>query len=189
MGRPGGTTAFTTAQGKLVEWCRVYRQSETHYVLLCNQSRGTQLHAWIEKYIIIEDVEVKDASGTIPTLEFGEESSQRFEDLESRGRLPPSGTSIREVAALSQVGIGSVASTVLPQNADSARTFEDPQWRTIAAIWRDEAGYQPPELTCFMTPLVGMPVATLDKGYFHRLDSYDKVARGTRVLSSTRMQS
>ena len=109
------TTAFTTAQGKLVEWCRVYRQSETHYVLLCNQSRGTQLHAWIEKYIIIEDVEVEDVSGDYLYLEFGEESSQRFEDLgaEALRLSPPIGTPFEKKCSIPSRDQRVVAWTVL----------------------------------------------------------------------------
>ena len=64
-------TAFTTAQGKLVEWCRVYRQSQEKFLIICHETRGKQLHEWIEKYIIIEDVAVHDISDEFICLEVG----------------------------------------------------------------------------------------------------------------------
>ena len=34
------TTAFTTAQGKLVEWCRILRVEAERYLLVCNKIKG-----------------------------------------------------------------------------------------------------------------------------------------------------
>ena len=174
------TTAFTTAQGKLVEWCRVYRQTETRYLILCHQSRGTQLHEWIEKYIIIEDVEVTDVSDAYLYLEFGEQSSQRFEDLGAEAiRLsPPIGSSIREEMLYPKSGSESArlkdAATGTPMSREVLRILSGEP----SPHFEYHKDTNPLELNLLHDAIGWNAGCYIGQEVISRLDSYDKVARG-----------
>jgi|MDSW01.2.fsa_nt_gb folate-binding protein YgfZ len=56
-----GLTAFTSNQGKMLDWC-VAIQSSKGFLVRCSKGRGLKIKEWIEKYIIMEDANVSDVS-------------------------------------------------------------------------------------------------------------------------------
>lgn len=56
-----GLTAFTTNQGKMLDWCTAL-STEDSFVLRCSKGRGPKIKEWIEKYIIMEDATIRDVS-------------------------------------------------------------------------------------------------------------------------------
>ena len=49
-----GLTAFTTNQGKMLDWCTALSTADG-LMLRCSQGRGAKIKEWIEQYIIMED--------------------------------------------------------------------------------------------------------------------------------------
>ncbi|MEC9464969.1 MAG: hypothetical protein VX834_04240 [Myxococcota bacterium] len=58
--RPGHLewTVFTTSQGKMVDWVAVYSLDDG-LLLRVSEGRDTELADWLDRYIIMEDVEVE----------------------------------------------------------------------------------------------------------------------------------
>ena len=56
-----GLTAFTTNQGKMLDWCTAL-STEDGFVLRCSKGRGPKIKEWVEKYIIMEDATIRDVS-------------------------------------------------------------------------------------------------------------------------------
>ncbi len=56
-----GLTAFTSNQGKMLDWC-VAIQSSKGFLVRCSKGRGLKIKEWIEQYIIMEDANVSDVS-------------------------------------------------------------------------------------------------------------------------------
>ena len=56
-----GLTAFTTNQGKMLDWCTALSTADG-LMLRCSKGRGTKIKEWIEQYIIMEDATIRDVS-------------------------------------------------------------------------------------------------------------------------------
>ena len=173
-------TAFTTAQGKLVEWCRVYRQSEQDFLVICHESRGTQLHEWIDKYIIIEDVEVHDVSETYIYVEVGVDAALRLEELDVEGlRIsPPAGMLLREELLFNR----STTNVAQVESAINGTSESRELLRILSGEPSPHFEYQkdinPLELNLLSDAIGWNKGCYIGQEVISRLDSYDKVARG-----------
>ena len=56
-----GLTAFTTNQGKMLDWC-IALSTEDGFMLRCSKGRGPKIKEWVEKYIIMEDATIREVS-------------------------------------------------------------------------------------------------------------------------------
>ena len=181
------STAFTTAQGKLVEWCRIYRVSAEEFLLVCHGSRGEQLREWIEKYIIIEEVEVSDVSNEFLTLECGAEApdSELLEGTEVLRVSTPPGAMLRyEVLYPSSGPNLAGVEGLVSGNAESRELL-----RLIAGQPSPHLEYQkdtnPLELNLLHDAIGWNKGCYIGQEVISRMDSYDKVARGIIGFEST----
>ncbi|MEJ2543498.1 MAG: glycine cleavage T C-terminal barrel domain-containing protein [Calditrichaceae bacterium] len=54
-------TVFITPKGRIVDYCRVIKQ-EPEYIIISSYVDCTNLMGWINRFLILEDVDIKDAS-------------------------------------------------------------------------------------------------------------------------------
>ena len=55
-------TVFVTPKGRLIDYCRILNIGEDQYLLICSFFKTSHLLDWINRFIILEDVEVSDVS-------------------------------------------------------------------------------------------------------------------------------
>jgi len=55
-------TIFVTPKGRLIDYCRIINIGENQYVLICSFSKTGYLLDWINRFIILEDVQISDVS-------------------------------------------------------------------------------------------------------------------------------
>lgn len=56
-------TIFVTPKGRLVDYCRIINLGKNEYMLICSFIKTNHLIDWLNRFIILEDVEVFDISG------------------------------------------------------------------------------------------------------------------------------
>lgn len=55
-------TIFITPKGRLIDYCRIINIGENQYILICSFINTDHLLDWINRFIILEDVEISDVS-------------------------------------------------------------------------------------------------------------------------------
>jgi len=55
-------TIFVTPKGRLIDYCRIINIGEDQYILICSFIKTNHLLDWINRFIILEDVEISDVS-------------------------------------------------------------------------------------------------------------------------------
>ena len=172
------TTAFTTAQGKLVEWCRILRVEAERYLLVCNKPKGAALFEWIDKYIIIEDVEIQDVSSKFVHLEVGTDAPESADSVAS-GALritPPLGRLLRTEWLVPRTDAEAHESMITGDELSR-------EWlRLLAGEPSPQFEYQKEtnalELNLLHAAIGWNKGCYIGQEVISRLDSYDKVARG-----------
>ena len=172
------TTAFTTAQGRLVEWCRIFRVEAERYLLVCHRIKGSTLLEWIDKYIIIEDVEVQDASSNFVHLEVGADAPESV-DIPATGAFhiaPPPGRLLRSEWLISPTDAEALNDIITGDELSR-------EWlRLLAGEPSPQFEYQKEtnalELNLLHDAIGWNKGCYIGQEVISRLDSYDKVARG-----------
>ncbi len=174
------STSFVTASGKLVEWCRVYRLASEAFLLLCSSERGDELREWIDRYVIIEDVETKDVTADYVHLEVGAgvTASESFEVEGAYVVGVPSGMGFR-CEVLYPVD-GPVASQLEALVSGDATARERHRLLTGQPSPEFEyyKGTNPLELNLLHDTIGWNAGCYIGQEIISRMDSYDKVARG-----------
>ncbi len=195
LAKPGHVewTIFTTSQGKLVDWVAVF-SLEDALILRVSEGRDTEMVQWLERYIIMEDVQAEVVSEQWTDLIVCGSEAHRVLGLSERPVL----------GSCSDVG-GMLVASGLEAYEDRLELLV-PVAQTDAVEERlNEAGYQRVEAAVLETARVsaGVPSSAYEyakpinplelrmvassiswnKGCYigqeviSRLDSYDKVAR------------
>ncbi len=55
-------TIFVTPKGRLIDYCRIINIGENQYILICSFIKTNHVLEWINRFIILEDVEISDVS-------------------------------------------------------------------------------------------------------------------------------
>ena len=57
-------TVFVTPKGRMIDFCRIINIDENEFVLICSFFKTIHLIDWINRFIILEEVELVDVSNT-----------------------------------------------------------------------------------------------------------------------------
>lgn len=186
-------TAFTTNQGKMIDWCfLVSRDSEV--LIRCTQARGEEIKAWIEQYVIMEDVTVQSPADHWRTWVLDGVDHAAALPIPA---LPGVGECVSEAGALYVLGLSAFPNRVNVM-------IENSQYENVLSQLREagfEAGEAPAleharisagvpspcwEFAQQVNPLelrLAASSISFDKGCYigqeviARMDSYDKTAR------------
>jgi tRNA-modifying protein YgfZ len=71
-------TIFITPKGRLIDYCRIINLGKDEYILICSFIKTNHLLEWINRFIILEDVEVSDVSDDYIWITFWGSQSQKF---------------------------------------------------------------------------------------------------------------
>jgi len=55
-------TIFVTPKGRMIDYCRIINSGENQFILICSFINTNHLMDWINRFIILEDVELKDVT-------------------------------------------------------------------------------------------------------------------------------
>ena len=55
-------TIFVTPKGRMIDYCRIISIGENQFILICSFINTNHLMDWINRFIILEDVELKDVT-------------------------------------------------------------------------------------------------------------------------------
>lgn len=182
-------TVFTTAQGRCVAWARVVADESCLWIC-CAATRATALAAWIDRYTIMEDVQVEDLSHLYCGVQiFGKACLQTLDltralEMETAVFQTSSGSIwTRALEAWGPSVVGWSPRTMMAQfEGITALDADTWQIQRLYAGIPDDAF----ELKGEINPLemrLGASSISWKKGCYigqeviSRLDSYDKVAR------------
>jgi len=71
-------TIFTTPKGRLIDFCRTIHSGENEYILIGSFCNSDHLVEWVNRFIILEDAEIKDVSNKFIWLTLIGPHCQRF---------------------------------------------------------------------------------------------------------------
>ena len=55
-------TIFVSPKGRLIDYCRIINKGENEFILICSFIKTDHLMDWLNRFIILEDVEISDVS-------------------------------------------------------------------------------------------------------------------------------
>jgi len=71
-------TIFVTPKGRMIDYCRIINIGENQFILICSFINTNHLMDWINRFIILEDVELKDVTSEYVWLTLLGPQSQLF---------------------------------------------------------------------------------------------------------------
>jgi len=71
-------TIFATPKGRLIDYCRIINLGKDEYILICSYIKTSHLLEWLNRFIILEDVEVSDITDEYIWITFLGPQSQTF---------------------------------------------------------------------------------------------------------------
>ena len=186
-------TVFTTSQGKMVDWVAVY-SLEDGLLLRVSKGRDAEMVEWLQRYIIMEDVEVEvvseqwadfvvDSAQALPSLGLSERPAQGSwvgmdgalvaSGLEAYGErlelIVPADKTEQVQAAFTGAGIEHAEPDFVEQVRVSAGV-PSPNYEYAKPL-------NPLELRLVATSISWNKGCYIGQEVISRLDSYDKVAR------------
>jgi folate-binding protein YgfZ len=185
------TTVFANEKGRVVDWVWVYSTADA-LLVRTSAGRATALIAWLDRFIIMEDVRLEDVSADFVHVELAGGGAASLSGLAA---APPSGQVMARDSAWWSSGVGVDSLDVVLPVARAAGELA--RLHSLGAVSADEAQVEEARLRAGVpspehefkdevNPLelrLGRAAVSFTKGCYigqeviARLDAYDKLAR------------